>query len=953
MGDFPVERQIELLQIRNRLREIWETVYSERQPLGPLEYCVTGKGKGPERMPRTGWKPFAVGKTWGGYDETTWFRMTARIPKAWAGQTVVALIRPAAPMPTEGLAHLSSPGEALVYVDGVPAQGVDMNRDELLLAAKASGGEKFSLALEAVPSVRLDVKHVFQYADLAIRHAEPWNFYWDVEVALRAYETYEENHAPGRRLLALLGEAVRKIDLTRKGTPEYYSSFAAARRTLRRGLEEFAHSYGLGKMILIGHSHIDTAWLWPLRETRRKVGRTFANVLALMDRYPEFHFSFSQPELYMYAKEHYPELWKRLKQRVKEGRWEPCGAPWIEQDSNITGGESIIRQFLYGNRFLEKEFGFRSRTAWLPDAFGYPWSLPQILKKCQIDVFVTTKIDWSVFTRFPYSLFDWQGVDGTKIFTVMPPLPYNGNPVPKELIKQWTLFRQKERVDELPFAFGWGDGGGGPTMEMIEHGRRLKNMAGVPPCEFGRTQDCLDRMRAQCAKQQLPVYNGELYLELHRGCQTTQARTKRNNRECERMLHDAEFLASLAHLHGAKYDHATLWKAWRTVLTNQFHDILPGSSITEVYAQADKDYAEARAHIEAVRDAAMSSLLRRIDTAGVGQAVVVFNTLSWLRTGAVSVKLKPPKAPWHVLAPDGTIVPSQQAGPDQILFEVADVPPLGYAVYRVASSAEQVEPLEQLQVSDNSMENDFLRVKWDAHGRFTSVYDKVEEREVVPKGRKANVLQLFEDRPHMHDAWDIDHNFDQEKMGEPSKAEEMTILERGPVRAMVRMVRRTERSTFTLYLTMHASQPRIDVRLEVVWHEKRTLLKVAFPIDVLTHRATYEIQFGAIERATHRNTEYDRARFEVTGQKWADLSEGDYGASLLNDCKYGYDTKGNVLRLSLLRSSIDPDPQADEGEHEMTYSLYPHADDWRNGAAQQACALNYPLLALPAPSRKG
>jgi len=938
MANFEAERKHEAGQIRARLNEIRETIYSQRQPVGKLEACVTGPGLGPERAPESGWTPFAVHERWGGFDQTTWFRTTVTLPAAMKGQRVVALIRPG--------------GEALAYVNGKPFQGLDNNRDELYLTEKARAGQQFKIALEGVPSVRFDDYHYFQYADIAVMHPLVWDFYWDCAVVYAVLEQLEANYAPQRQLFDLLKKALWRVDMQHKGAPAYFESMAKAQRLLRAGLKDFEASYGMGTLIIEGQSHIDTAWLWPLRETRRKCARTFSTALNLMDRYPEFPFLCSQPVQYEWMHEHYPELYRRIKQRVAEGRWEPFGALWVESDCNMPSGEALVRQLLYGNRFFRKEFGVHSRSAWLPDAFGYSWSLPQILKKAQVDTFITTKITWSRFTDFPYSAFQWEGADGTRVLGLMPPLNYNGNPRPKDCIEQWNLFKQKERFEELPFPFGHGDGGGGPTMEMIEYGKRLRNIVGVPKCAFGRIQDSIDRMAAQCPFEELPVWNGEIYLEYHRGCQTTQAHTKRNNRKCELLLRDTEFLSSLALINGGRYDHRALYDAWKIVLTNQFHDVLPGSSITEVYQQTESDYAEARAKAGRARDKAVGHLAARIDTAGQGTPLLVHNTLSWVRTDVVHATLDLPRGKFAVLDPGGAPVPHQKIARNEILFEATALPPLGHAVYRVVKGRQAPQPARTLKATPTGMQNDFLRIRFNKKGQLTSVYDKLEAREVLPKGQPANVLQLFDDRPHGNDAWDIDPNFE-DIAWEPGPAESIEVIETGPVRAVVRVIRKTERSTISQDITMYARLPRIDFATTVDWHEKRVLMKAAFPADVRSSRAAYEIQFAAIERATHHNTAFDRARYEVTGHRWADLSEGDYGVSLLNDAKYGYDAKGNVLRLSLLRSSVDPDPHADEGLHHFTYALYPHAWSWRNGTLQQAHQLNVPLEAVPVAAAKG
>ncbi|HNT89928.1 MAG TPA: alpha-mannosidase, partial [Candidatus Hydrogenedentes bacterium] len=398
--------------------------------------------------------------------------------------------------------------------------------------------------------------------------------YWDAMVALDVCETHEPDSTVYRRMHHALAEVVPMVNLQTAGSAEFFESVGYAQRLLRAVLQGFEASFDMGSLALIGHSHIDTAWLWPVRETRRKVARTWSTVLRLMERYPEFIFAASQPALYEFVKEDHPELWRQIRKRVKEGRWEPCGASYVEQDNNIPSGESLVRQFLYGNRFYEREFGARSRIAWLPDAFGFPWTLPQIMRRAQIETFHTIKIFWGRFTRFPFNLFFWQGADGSRVPTFLPYVNYNGNPIPSECIKQWRHFEQKHLVDEVPFTFGYGDGGGGPTKEMIEYGRRLKNIVGVPRCEFSRTQDCFDRVLSSETAEELPVHNGELYLEYHRGCQTTQARTKRNNRKCEFLLQNTELLSSLALLHGGAYDKKSIDAAWKLVLLNQFHDIL-------------------------------------------------------------------------------------------------------------------------------------------------------------------------------------------------------------------------------------------------------------------------------------------------------------------------------------------------------------------------------------------
>lgn len=934
MANFEVERSIIAKQNRRRMAEVWADIYSQRQPINNIEACVTGPGKTIEAPPASGWKPFEVHDRWGGFDQTTWFRMTARIPASMKGQRVVALVHPG--------------GESLAYVNGVPTQGLDNNRDAILLTPEAKGGETFEILLESVPSTRFDNHWNFDYADIAVMHPEIWDFFWDVRVAGEACLELPKNDRVRMRLFDCIDAAIKTIDIAQRGAPPYYESIRKAQKVLHKGLREFSHAPGMGRLILTGHSHIDTAWLWPLRETKRKCGRTFSTVLNYMRQYPDYRFSCSQPVQYEWIKEYFPALFSEIKQRVKEGRWEPNGCFWVEPDLNVPSGESLVRQAVYGNRFFHSEFGVHSRVAWLPDTFGYCWGLPQILKKAQVDYFVTSKIHWNQFTTFPYTTFRWEGTDGSQVMAVRP-WDYNGRVEPKNLIRQWEQNQQKDRCETFLFPFGWGDGGGGPTPEMLEEGKRLADMPGVPRCEFGTVTGCLEAMAAECPEEKLPVWNGELFFELHRGCQTTQARTKRNNRKLEILLHEVEFLNTLAMLHGGVYEQEAIYGAWKNLLTNQFHDILPGTSITEVYQEADTSYAKAFAALENVRERALHHLAAQIDLAGEGRPLIVINALSWARDGLAEVQAELPEGPFHVVDASGEPVACQVSATGKLLLQTNEVPPLGYAVYRILPGDSVSHVPGMLKVSEKGIENAALRVKFDKNGHISSCFDKLEDREVLPEGTRGNVLQMFEDMPCDWEAWDIDFNFEQKQWGFGAPAK-IKVVEKGPLRGVVRFTYKTERSTLTQDVVLTAASERIEFQTHVDWHEKRTLLKAAFPVDVRSSRATYEIQFGAIERPTHRNRDSDLAQFEAPAQRWADLSEGGYGVSLLNDCKYGYDITGNVLRLSLLRSPTDPDATADEGEHRFTYALYPHQGDWRCGTAPEAAELNTPLQAYaPAP----
>ncbi|MCL4216128.1 MAG: alpha-mannosidase [Candidatus Hydrogenedentes bacterium] len=937
MPHFEAERRILEMQLRQHLKEIQGTVFTQRQPIAKLEYKVTGADKGPERAPKSGWQPFEVHGRWGGFDQTTWFRFRVKIPAAMKGKRVVALVRPG--------------GESLAYVNGKPVQGLDRNRDMIVLTEDAKPGTVYEIAMESVCSTRFDEFCTFDYAGLAVMHSLPWDFFWDATTALDVYAQLPADYAPAHKLLDLVNAAMKTVDLQSLGERAYDASLEKARRLLRRGLADLAPGAGQGQLTLAGHAHIDTAWLWPLRETQRKCGRTFSTVLNYMKRYPEYHFTCSQPVQYEWIKKHYPELYEQIRVRVKEGRWEACGAMYVEPDLNMPSGESLVRQCLYGKRFFRAEFGVDPKVAWTPDTFGYSAALPQILKKAGVDTFITMKLRWgNQYTQFPYHLFEWEGLDGSRV-TAMMPDDYNGNPTPEKLIGQWKGFAQKEKTDHWLFPFGYGDGGGGPTLDMLEQGKRLGAMVGVPRAKFGTVQQSVDKIKRSTRKTTLPVWVGELFFELHRGCQTSQALTKRNNRKSEFLLRQTELISSLALLNGIAYDSARIEEAWKTVLKNQFHDILPGSSIHEVYVTAAAEYAAAQAMARSVRDTALTALARKIDTSGPGSAVLVVNDLSWVRHDIVRVEMALPPEPFTVVNAAGRTVPHQVVGAGALVFEALNLPPLGYAVYHlVPGTAGQAKPL--LKATNKGMENEFIRIAWDKKGRLTTVHDKSANREVLAPGQPGNVLQLFDDRPGHWEAWDIDFNFE-EKMWEPAAPESIKVIETGPVRAVVRIVRKTKKSTITQDLTLHAHSPRLDFVTTVDWHERRTLLKAAFPVAVRSAHAAFDVQYGVVERPTHANREHDAAQFEVPAHKWADLSEGNYGVSLLNDCKYGYDVKGNILRLSLLRSPADPDPSADEGLHHFTYSLLPHLGDWRWSTVRQGFELNTPPHAVSVASSKG
>ncbi len=699
-------------------------------------------------------------------------------------------------------------------------------------------------------------------------------------------------------------------------------------------------------MSMVGHAHLDTAWLWPLRETIRKCARTFSTVLELMDRYPDYRFVVSQAQHLAWMRDRYPDLWERMKVRIAEGRLEPTGSMWVEADCNIPSGESLVRQILYGKRFYREELGIETNDVWLPDVFGYAASLPQIMRRSGIHWFLTQKLSWNQYNTLPHHSFLWEGIDGSQVFTHFPPADtYNGNVSAKELRFAVENFSDHEHADRSLYLFGWGDGGGGPTSEMLESAKRFSDLDGLPRLTMEGARAFFTRAEAEL--DQPPVWVGELYLELHRGTYTTQAATKWGNRRGELALRDTELWASM--VTPAEYPADELDELWRILLLHQFHDIIPGSGIHWVYQDTARDHARLLERTAALGAHALEALVGDVDTSGTQLPVVLVNSLSHQRTELIAVA-----APDHVTSvtgPSGQPMPVQRDHRGLVIFE-ATVPPCGYQLYDL-TAATAAPVLSPVTVASDFLENEYLRVELDEHGLLSSVLDKSAHRQVLASDERGNRFQLFPDYPNFYDAWDIDRfTFDQ--ISYLDQVDSIEVVEPGPLRAGIRIVRRFGDSVITQVIGLDAGARHLDFDTEVDWQENNRLLKVAFPVAVRSMRATYEIQYGHVERPTHANTSWDVARFEVCAHKWADLSEPGYGVALLNDSKYGHDIAGNVIRLSLLRSTTWPDPVADRGHHHFAYRLFPHAGDLRDaGVIDAGYDLNVPVGSVTATPHPG
>ena len=717
----------------------------------------------------------------------------------------------------------------------------------------------------------------------------------------------------------------------------------------------------VGRLALTGHAHLDLAWLWPLEETRRKARRTFASVLGLMDRYEDFTFNQSSAQLYEWVESDAPELFERVRQRVAQERWEPVGGTWVEADCQIPSGESFARQLLYGQLYFEERFERRSQVAWFPDTFGYSPGLPQLLRGAGMSGFFTYKLNWSETNDFPHDLFLWEGIDGSRVLAHTfenPGTDYNGDITPLDLYGTWRNFRGKRHHHESLFSFGWGDGGGGPSERMLENYDRLKSFPAMPRLRMAR----VDEFFASLPEDGLPRWVGELYLELHRGTLTTQAKVKKLNREAEHRLMEAEAFATLSSMAGADYQAEELERLWKLLLLNQFHDILPGTSISEVYEDTHSQLEEAVRGAEKLRDEALHCLSRGGEAGNGKAAVLVANTR--LVSQPLSVLL--PENSDDVASvtdAEGHSLPIQKLGGGKGILvhdPTRQVPGLGWTTILVRQeSSVPVKPRAGVGAGESGagafLENELLRVEIGADGSLHRVYDKELGREVID-GR-GNQLWAYADKPANWDAWDVQEGYEAE--GEEIFGVTNLYVEgedAGPLYGAVNVMHRWQDSSIDQIYSLRAGSRRLDIETLVDWRERQVLLRALFPMNVRSHEATYETMYGVVKRPTHRNTSWDEARFEVCAHRFCDLSEPGYGVALLNDGKYGHSARDNLLGISLLRSPLYPDPFTDEGEHRFTYSLFPHPGDWtEGGVAREAFALNSPLIVVEggAPSEQG
>ena len=945
---FELERMERLVQDIDKLR------YPISIPI--REYKMyEGKLENGERCSTENWQNYEIDTPWDTLDSHRWLRTTITIPEEMDGKHVEMQLISG----REGQWDATNP-QMLFYINQQLIQGVDVNHREVTISTKAKSGDIYEIAM-LIYSGSVPGDLIFR-SNLITIDDQVQKFYYDFSVPVQSARVLKNSDEENcRRILKKLDVAANTVDLRKPYSATFYEALEAADELL---VKEFYTTVDLTSPVVsaIGHTHIDIAWLWTVEQTREKVLRSFSTVLRLMEQYPDYKFMSSQPILYQFVKEQEPEMYEIIKKRVQEGRWEVDGAMWLEADCNLTGGESLVRQIIKGEKFFEEEFGISSKSLWLPDVFGYSAALPQILKRSGIPYFMTTKIAWNQYNQLPNDTFMWKGIDGSEVFVFMPTAcdfdktlglnvsftdtrnttTYTGIINPNMTLGTFKRFQNRDLTEDTIMLFGFGDGGGGPTKEMLENAERLRyGMPGIPRIKQEFEREFFDRTYDNIAKlPDMPKWNGELYFEYHRGTLTSIGKNKRYNRKNEILYAQLETLASMLKNKGVEYPKEVITRGWDVLLLNQFHDIIPGSAIEEVYVQSDKEYEEIFTNGMKALQAIAQEGAKSIQTED--HAIIVYNTQGYVRNDVIFVKGLDQVEVAAITDCDGKKLPFQKTKDGDMVFYAEGIPKLGCKVFYYTIGEERKDSYEW----NGEFENKFYRVVFNEQMEIISLIEKATGKEFIQDGKKGNELVTYEDRPMNWDNWDIDV-FYKKKPYYADFVSKIRILEDGEVRKTLEITKQFADSIVTQKIHLYHDIPRIDFETDADWKEHNVLLRVNFPVDVNTTKATYEIQFGNVERETTNNHSWDTAKFEACGHKWADLSEDNNGISLLNDCKYGYGIKDGNLSLTLIKAGTYPNENADIGKHHFVYSIYPHAGRWQEAeTVEMAYNLNVPPVVV-------
>ncbi len=895
-----------------KLKTLKKRIYTDIESIPPwkMKECIY-KGIDDYEFFYDDWKELNVGDKWGNNGWSAFFKNSFDMPARFKGKKVTL--------------NVYFGGDSLLSLNGEPYQGLDPFRNSVLLTNCAKGDEHYDVDIESYYVWHSNESTVKTLSCSFLGVVDPVieEVYWDFKAVFNALFMPVLDKGLGDIIRAALKEAFLHVNFDLEGD-EFKEELLKAQKILKEKIYNNKNYASEGKLALVGNSHLDIVFMWAYKEYVRKLGRTHATMLRLMEQYPDFIFSQSTVPTYIEMEKRYPTLFEQVQRRIKEGRWEYIGAMWVEPDCNLISGESFSRQLLHGIRFAEKKFGITPKTCWVPDVFGNGYAMPQILKKAGVEYFVTHKMGiWNDTNPWQYNTFWWEGPDGSRVFSIVPPTHFIGTVEADSLKVNWQKYTDKATIGESMYCYGWGDGGGGVDTEMLEYAKRYSKFPGLPGAAPSKIEDSLARMKAKATDKNIPVWKDELYLEEHRGVHTTKALLKKYNRYCENLYRKAEMFSSIATKYGFEYPLEKLNEGWQMILTNQFHDSLPGSHITEVFG----DLCEIYKKIIAIGEEVLSDALNAIaGNSGVktdlGKPFALFNALS----KPASNKVELPFKEVAVFDSEGNAVPTQSYtkldGTKVLTFVAKDVPAAGFKVYYTKDAA-----VKEAEIADESvLDSNRFSLKFNDRAELVSLYDKKNSREVL--SGTGNVFRIYEDLPGKYDAWDIVATYvDREFETKPGKIES---IKKGDVFTVVSVSKDINKSTLKQNIIIYNELDRIDFDTFISWHEQEKLLKVGFDVDIKAQKFTRDIAYATIESSNYRHNPYDKAKFEVSAHNFIDMSEDGYGLSILNDCKYGFEVDGQRMIITLLKAPMNPDPQSDRGDHYFTYSLYPHAGNWKD-----------------------
>ena len=925
--------------------------------VGQLKYKMGGEpgGESPT-LDDSSWDLTFPGFKWQEANTNVWFRSTMVIPERIGGFSLVG-------RQMKLQLYIDNGGD--VFLNGKLLGSFEWGPAEFILSEKLQAGDRLVLAVRGINRPGWGKVSTFRitYSGLGDLQTKLQAKVWGLFIAKRVAQKLSDRPDYWQaKIDEMASRVLTSAEMQKGDAAGLLAAFDREAEALQELQQETRTKF---QLYCAGYSHMDLAWMWPWQESVEMVRNTTQSVFNIMARFADFKYSMGQAHAYAWMEENDPQLFEQIREKIKQGKWEIVGGQWVEPDGNLPSGESYVRQSLYAKRYFREKFGVQVRIGWLADSFGFNWNLPQILVRSGITAFIATRVDLQDSRDFPHRLFWWQGPDGSKVMTYIPRDGYMHDLTGEQLVDFLVEERKELNLGKELVVYGVGNHGGGPTMTMLDRALHSQAAPAFPEMKLTFVADFFDSLSDQ-DKAKMPTWSSELYLEDMRGCYTTQAKTKKHNRDGEGLIQTAEKAAALAGWYGQEYPQKNIFQVWRTILFNQFHDILPGTSINSVYQNNEQEYAESERLAKRILQRSLESLSSHVDTRGHGDALVIFNPLSWTRTSPVELELDDLEKDrsWTVLDEHGTPIATQiidsTALGARLLFIAREIPSLGYKIYHLV---EKKTPPAATQISMAlcKMKNEFLTVKIDAtSGLVAEIFDRSLQRQVLAAPR-GNLLQILLD--DAHDAWSMRYHQPPIDLDKPR---EMTLVEAGPVRATYKIVQAYQgqkrdaptqdfpTSFFTQYISLYDGLPYLEVRNETSWWEEHKVLKVGFPVNVHSQQVRYEIPYGSILRPTGSTTRFEKARFEVPAQRWADLSDQRYGVSLINDCKYGYDVKENVMRLTLLRSSTYPDPMADKGFHRFKYALYPHGGDFHQGAVmKRSFEFNEPLQVLRTRPHKG